>query len=423
MRKLTRFCLNSKSHTVARSNPCCLALFCLALCAPAIMKAQTLHVLHAFSGGTDGIYPESSFSQDRAGNLYGTTNGGRGSDYGTVYELMRHDSSWIFKTLYSFHPQNDGQNPDAPVIFGPDGLLYGTTPFGGNTCSGHYCGTVYNVQPPPRACANILCSWNENQVYWFGLTRLNDGFVPGTGPLLFDSAGNIYGTTQGGGLTGNGTVFELSRTQGGWAENILYNFPGEGRIADPVAGVTFDSAGNLYGTVMRPSFGSVYELVRNGEQWTEQTLYTFQGGNDGGYPWGGVIFDSAGNLYGTTAGLNQQPGTVFELSPQGDGTWRETVLHTFNAGGIGPKTNLAMDSAGNLYGTTQGLGGGDQFGSVFKLTNANGAWTFSWVYHFTNGADGSYPVGGVTVDAAGNLYGTCVSGGADGYGTAWEITP
>lgn len=398
-----------------------LALLCLSvLCVP-VVQAQTLQVLHAFTGGSDGGYPEASITLDRAGNLYSTTYGGRSNNFGTVYELMRHDSSWIFKTLYNFRGQNDGEDPEAPVVFGPDGTLYGTTLYGGNTCFSSYCGTVYNLRPPPRACGNVLCPWNETAVYWFGGNQLHDGYHPGTGPLVFDSAGNIYGTTQDGGLTGNGIVFELSGTQGGWGETILYNFPGEGGIANPQAGVTLDSAGNLYGTAMGPSHGAVYELVRNGQQWNEQTLYSFQGGNDGNDPEGGVIFDSAGNLYGTTAGVNA-PATVFELSPQSDGTWLETVLHVFSSS-VGPKTNLAMDSAGNLYGTTQGLGGGDQFGMVFKLSLVNGSWSFSTVYQFTNGTDGSYPVGGVTVDSAGNLYGTCVEGGANGYGTAWEITP
>ena len=421
MRKLLRLCPTSNSHIVAFSRSVLLGCFCLALCAPAL-RAQSLQVLHAFTGESDGIYPESSLTFDRAGNLYGTTYGGRGSFYGSVYELMRHNSSWIFKTLYTFRAQNDGQNPESPVIFGPDGLLYGATPYGGYTnCFGHYCGTVYNVQPPARACANVSCPWNENAVYWFGQNQINDGFIPGTGPLVFDSAGNLYGTTQDGGLTNNGIVFQLFRTQGGWGENILYNFPGEGGIAHPQASVTLDSAGNLYGTVMSPSHGAVYKLVNNGGQWTEQTLYSFQGGADGNDPEGGVIFDSAGNLYGTTAGVNN-PATVFQLSPQTDGTWRETVLHVFSSS-VGPKTNLAMDSAGNLYGTTQGLGGGDQFGMVFKLSRVNGSWTFTTIYQFTNGTDGAYPVGGVTVDAAGNLYGTCAGGGANGYGTVWEITP
>jgi len=407
------------SRSAGRGKAFGLALLCAsALLVPAT-QAQNLQVLHAFTGGSDGAYPESALTLDRAGNLYGTTYG---RTYGNVYELMQRNSNWIFKPLYDFQAENDGQNPEAPVVFGPDGTLYGTTPYGGNTCFEAYCGTAYNLRPSPRSCGNALCSWNEIAVYWFGGNQLHDGYRPETGPLIFDSAGNIYGTTADGGLNGDGTVFQLFRTQNGWGENIIDNLVGNGAPGHPQAGVTFDSAGNLYGTAEGGSYGVVYGLIRTGQGWNEETIYAFQGGNDGAYPAAGLIFDAAGNAYGTTAGGSGQPGTVFQLSPQGDGTWRETVLHVFTVDSIGPKANLAMDAAGNLYGSTQGLGGGDQFGMVFKLSLVNGSWTFSDVYHFTNGAEGAYPVGGVSVDSAGNLFGTCVNGGANNYGTVWEIT-
>lgn len=404
--------------------------FQLLACAPALLcaltmimmpsaQAQTLTVLHAFTNGSDGAYPESSLTMDRAGNLYGTTYG---HTYGGVYELIRKNSNWLFKPLYNFQAQHDGQSPEAPVVFGPDGKLYGTTSSGGNTCFGAECGTVFDLQPPPHICGNPLCPWTEMPAYWFGGDQLHDGYKPGNGPLIFDSAGNIYGTTGDGGLSGNGTAFQLFRTENGWGENIIDNFTGA--PGHPRAGLTFDASGNLFGTAEGGPYGMVYELVHNGQDWNEQTLYSFQGGSDGSNPYGGLIFDTSGNAYGTTAGEGGvQPGTVFELSPQADGTWRETVLHVFAIGSIGPKNNLAIDSAGNLYGSTQGLGGGDQFGMVFELSPANGSWTFNEIYQFTNGADGAYPVGGVSVDSAGNLYGTCVEGGANGWGTAWEITP
>ena len=212
----------------------------------------------------------------------------------------------------------------------------------------------------------------------------------------------------------------MTKNQNNWTEQTIYNFiatPGR-----PDAGVTFNSAGNMLGTSTTVN-GDVYQLTFNGQSWSEKTLYAFQGGNDGSYPRANLIFDAAGNAYGTTQGQNDQPGTVFQLSPQSDGTWRETVLYVFEPHSLGPEGYLAMDAAGNLYGSTYGLGGGYLFGFVFKLSYANGSWTFSHVYDFQNGDDGAYPIGGVTLDSDGNLYGTCVSGGGHGYGTLWEITP
>ena len=212
--------------------------------------------------------------------------------------------------------------------------------------------------------------------------------------------------------------------QNGWTENTLDNFQGQGAPGQPQASVTLDALGNLYGTA-QGGFGKVYAVINNGQGWMEQTIYSFQGGNDGAYPQGGIIFDAAGNAYGTTKGNDgEQPGSVFQLTPMGDGTWHETVLHLFTTG-YGPTANLAMDAAGNLYGTTQGLGGfgGDRFGMAFRLSQVNGSWVFTDLHDFTDGEDGAYPNGGATLDAAGNLYGTCVVGGANGFGTIWEITP
>ena len=136
-----------------------------------------------------------------------------------------------------------------------------------------------------------------------------------------------------------------------------------------------------------------------------------------------MIFDTAGNAYGTTEGFpDEQRSTVFELTPNSDGSWTETVLYEFPAGSFGPRSNLAIDADGNLYGSTYGLGT-DRFGFAFKLTHAAGSWSFTNLHEFTNGADGAYPIGGVTLDSAGNLYGTCVEGGGQGFGTVWEITP
>src|SRR5262249_5849245 len=150
--------------------------------------------------------------------------------------------------------------------------------------------------------------------------------------LAFDGQGRLYGTTTNGGQNGQGIVFQLVRGQNGWTENILDNFHGNGEPGHPEASVTLDPLGNLYGTA-QGFFGKVYAVINNGEDWTERTIYSFQGGNDGAYPIGGLIFDVAGNAYGTTTGNDQdQPGSAFQLTPNGDGTWQETVLHLFTTG-------------------------------------------------------------------------------------------
>lgn len=384
------------------------------------VQAQTLNVVYAFAGGGTNGAPAYGVIFDSAGNLYGTTFG----SYGGVYELMRRGSRWIFQPLYSFQGGSEGYAPEGGVVIGPDGALYGTTPYGGGPCNDidYFCGIVYSVEPPAHSCGNALCPWNETQAYVFGNDGNNGGYQPRSG-VVFDSAGNIYGTTYYGGLHNNGTAFQLFRTQNGWVGNTIDSFPSG--VGYPVSGLTFDAAGNLYGTSADSLHSRVYRLVHTGQGWSEQTIYVFQGGNDGFNPQAGLIFDAAGNAYGTTSGFASgfSPGTVYQLSPQSDGTWKETVLYVFDANIYGPISNLAMDAAGNLYGTTPGtVGENDHWGMVFELSPVNGSWVFTQLHHFTGGADGEYP-SGVTLDAGGNLYGTSSGGGPYGEGMIWEITP
>jgi uncharacterized repeat protein (TIGR03803 family) len=287
--------------------------------------------------------------------------------------------------------------------------------------------------------------WNEKVLHNF---NGSDGSASQAG-LIFDAAGNLYGTTAAGGTDDGGTVFELSPTvNGDWSETVLHSFNlngSDGLI--PYAGLLFDTAGNLYGTTLLGgtySAGTVFELSpMPGGGWTETVLYSFGNGTDGAYPlfYGSLILDAAGNLYGTTVSggthncqNNGGCGTVFQLSPTVGGGWTETVLYNFGNGtdGYSPETGLVLDTAGNLYGTTT-YGGANNgcavaqyegCGTVFELTPAGGGgWTETVVHDFGSGTDGFTPIAGLTFDTAGNLYGTTLQGGTYNLGTAFQLSP
>ncbi len=275
----------------------------------------------------------------------------------------------------------------------------------------------------------------------YSFTGGGDGAYPAFGDLVFDHAGNIYGAAEGG-IGIPGTVFELTRTGNSWSFSLLYSFTHAGDGFEP-SGVTLQ-AGDLYGTTFEGgpgelADGTVFQLTPSGSGWAENTLYTFQVGfGDGGNPYSQVTFDGAGNMYGSTSGINRgfhYPGTVWELMPSG-GSWTFSMLYDFSVGlpphcsGAGPVYSpLTMDQAGNLYGTTYG-DGAYCAGNVFKLSPAGGGqWTYTSLHDFTGGSDGGLPESNVLIDANGNLYGTAYSGGdlADcvggGCGVVWEITP
>ncbi len=334
-------------------------------------------------------------------------------------------SAQRLKTLRAFPGSfgiNHGENPNGGLIMDAAGNLYGTTRSSGCPHTEKNCaGTLFELSPGPKG------AWQIKYLHIFHV-QTHDGQGP-NGGLIFDAAGNLYGTTQGS-SGGDGTVFELSPSaDGSWHESILHTFVRGGDGAEPLAGVIFDNAGNLYGTTsgltgIGPS--TVFELSPNGDgTWTETPLYTFTGGSDGTTPFGGVIFDNSGNLYGTTSAGGLGFGTVFELSPVGDGTWIETTLYTFKGGtqdGAIPMAGLTRDSAGNLYGTTS-LAGQSNGGSAFELSQAaDGGWIYKTL-HFFNFFEGASPAGGVTLDAAGVLWGTSQYGGSDDQGTVWRLSP
>jgi uncharacterized repeat protein (TIGR03803 family) len=258
-----------------------------------------------------------------------------------------------------------------------------------------------------------------------------DGSAPNAG-LVSDAAGNLYGTTLGGGANHSGTVFELLRGDNGeWTEQLLYSFNGGTDGWQPLAGLVFDAAGDLYGTTSlggSAGDGTVFELTPgpNGE-WTETVLHSFSG-PDGNYPMAGVIFDAAGNLYGTTQTGGTaacECGVVFELSPEANGQWTETVLYNFDGkDGWSPLAGLTLDNAGNLYGTTAGTVLKDRKGTLFELTpSGHGEWFHTVLHNFGEGADGAEPHAGLVFDTAGNLYTTTYYGGIYGYGAVVEVTP
>ena len=382
-------------------------------------------VLFNFAQPESVPYP-SGLSSDAAGNLYGTTADGGANAGGTVFELSPlAGGGWAEKTLFRFSPiENYSYSPLGGVVPDSAGNLYGTTYFGGK--GGTYGGTVFELKPQADGtwAGTVLHSFREGY---------GDGILP-RGALIFDSAGNLYGTTSEGGSDCCGTVFELTpQADGSWQETVLHSFNGTDGD-NPLAGVTLDAAGNLYGTTLQGGAeggGTAFELKHSADGVSFSTLYNFvYNGESGSYPDCTLAFDAAGNLYGTTSGGGRayNYGTVFELTPTGGGEWTETVVHYFGHGvdGTQPAAGLTADAFGNFYGTAVG-GGAFGGGMVFRLTpSTGGTWIETPVHSFDsfgNGKDGKTPVARMIFDAAGNLYGTTVSGGNYGIGTVYEITP
>jgi uncharacterized repeat protein (TIGR03803 family) len=375
-------------------------------------QAQTFSVLHSFSGGSDGGNPLAGFTIDATGNLYGTTNAGGASGVGTVFKIT---GDGVETVLHNFSGGADGANPEASLLRDAAGNLYGTTLAGG--ASG--AGTVFKLGAHRR----------ETVLYSFA--GGTDGAKP-QAALAMDAAGNLYGTTTAGGSNGNGTVFKLDvpkKQNGKWKERVLYSFGSGTDGAIPVAGVTLDAKGSLYGTTSAGGtygYGTVFQLKLSKTGWQENILYNFQMQSDGGVPYAGVVFDGSGNLYGAATdgggGGQNGGGTVFELTPAEDG-WTFNLLYSLAGWGIsGTYRNVLLDASGNIYATTH-CDGANSAGTVYELTPSGGTWNYTSLYVFTGGTDGLYSFSNLVFDSLGNLYGTTNGGGADGYGVVFKVTP
>jgi uncharacterized repeat protein (TIGR03803 family) len=394
--------------------------------------ATRYKVLHSFSDRNgEGYAPEAVVVMDSAGNLYGTTvaggNGGVGCGYpgcGIVFQLKPNpDGSWSELIVHNFTGY-DGRNSYAPVTLDSRGNLYGTTKMGSTGGNG----TVFKLSPAMNG------SWTA-----FALESFSGGLEGGQSyaGVMLDSSGHLYGTTSVGGADNVGVVFGLGQSKPGSA--VLHSFGSVGDGNQSYGPLISDAGGNLYGTTWSGGTydaGSVFKMTRDplSGTWSETVLYSFRGvpyggGADGANPYAGVVFDAAGNLYGTTFyGGAASAGTAFKLSPNSDGTWSETLLHTFtgqNDGGS-PYGGLTLDQSGNVYGTTAS-GGPGGYGTIFRMRQMpTGQWQETVVYGFNGGVDGAWPGAGVVLDGAGNLYGTAAAGGVNGLehgGVVFEITP
>lgn len=346
--------------------------------------------------------------------VYGTAAYG-GLGRGTVFEAKH------MGTLFDF-PTNlptDRGVPAARVVFGPDGHLYGTTQ--GDT--NYDLGSVFELLPQPTICKTATCTpWQERVLYVFSGT---DGAHPSSGDLTWDHQGNIYGTTWGGGANYRGAVYELMPSGNTWTERVIWSFTGPDGEG-PLNGVIFDSNGNLFGTTYSGGlygFGNVFKLTPSGNGWIETSVYDFQGGSDGQNPRAGLTIDNSSNLYGATGdGGNGGGGTVFELTPSGN-NYTFNLLYSLSGtpgDSCGPYASLTMDAVGNLWGTTY-CDGAYHVGSVFKLANTQNGWIYTSLHDFQP-ASGYAPISNVTFDSNGNLWGTASQGG-NFPGVVWMIKP
>jgi uncharacterized repeat protein (TIGR03803 family) len=370
------------------------------------MQAQTFSVIHYFTGGADGGSPLNGLFLSSTGEMYGTASSGGKYGSGVVFKV---NTSGKENVLYAFTGGADGGSPESFLIEDQSGNFYGTAYSGGASGSG----TVF-----------MITGTKEVVLYSFG-SQTNDGSAPEAG-LAFDSAGNLYGTTTAGGIYGGGTVFQLVPTgSGSWTENILYNFGSGTDGSDPVAGVTLDASGNLYGTTAKGGaygYGRVFELAQ-ANSWAETVIHDFANLDDGATPYAGLVPGPSGVFYGAaTADGSEGGGTIFQLTPSA-GSWTFSVIHSLTGWGIaGSFRNLLVDSKGTIYATTH-CDGADELGTVYQLVPSNGKWNYKLLFTFTNTSEDGYYEFSNLVLKGGKLYGTSNVGGTYGSGGIFEVTP
>jgi len=394
----------ANSHRSLRQrlvNKKCQLTLVVVLLLAALAQAQTFTTLYNFTGGSsDGGDPVAGVVQDPAGDLYGTAFAGGAYGDGVVFKLNTAGAETV---LHSFAGL-DGQTPTTPVILDKAGNIYGTTEHGGpGLCGG--CGVVFKVDT----------AGNETVLHSFAEGR--DSCSPDQG-LVRDNAGNLYGTTTRCGSSNKGTIFKIGSEGRFTLLHSFSGYPADG--ARPFYGhLTVDKSGNLYGVTFYGGVhgrGALYELSKKG---TFVLLYSFKGGRkDGCLPYGSVVQDKAGNLYGTTGdcGFNDG-GTIWKVSKNG----KETILHNFaesTSDGCRPYGGVARDSKGNLYGITYACGANGG-GALYELSTSGGL-TVLHSFDFSDGAD---PIGEVLLTAKGILFGTTYAYGGDGYGTVWMYVP
>lgn len=389
-------------------------------------------VLFSFPASSNlGNTPNSTLISDGAGDLYGVTqSGGLGS--GAVYELSpTAQGGWTAKSIYVFPP--NVLYPGA-LAMDSSGNLYGTEFNGGAAiCTDGYadyaCGAVFELSPDGSGGWSEQIIWNGSQTGGWGLSSLALGLD-----------GNLYGTTTYSDMYYGGTVFELEHSGGKWNETVLRAFgqPGTDDGVEAQGPLLFDESGNIYGYTALGGVGgggTVFELKKTDSGWEIINLFQLDSfrGETTGYNPSALVFDTAGNLYGGTLGFDFQGdnSVAFELTPTSNGAWQEIVLETFvtyGPGGYGVNA-LVFDAAGNLFGTAgwgggSGGGGSEGDGVVFQLTRSDtGTWSEVMLHSFPGKiGDGEYPAG-LLPDSKGNLYGTTVGGGRAGVGTVFEITP
>jgi uncharacterized repeat protein (TIGR03803 family) len=429
------------SHAVKQT---LLALLVCILALPASAEWKE-KVLYSFQGGTDGAYPSGGVVSDKQGNLYGATQQGGGTNCspmaacGTVYQLVppaKKGDPWTENVLHVFQGKqhNDGEFPSGGVIADAVGNIYGTSSYGGTgDCvllgiKGG-CGTVFELSPPQTKGDK----WTYTILYSFKGGK--DGYLP-FGDLVFDSAGNLYGATYFGGGKGTtcnpyyqycGTVFRMSPPKikgGAWTEKVLHRFAGGADGANPSGGLVLGNTGVVYGTTSTGGnsgckttysvgCGTAFALKHSKKTrgaWTEMMLHRFTGGDDGGSPTGGLIFDAKGALYGTGGGgAHQAQGVVFRLMSTSGGRWDDTTVYDFPSNevcGASPLAGVVFDAEGSLYGTAS-EGGAVGGGTIYRLRPLEeNSWACGVLYNFNGAPDGSFPASVLIFDAAGNLYGT-----------------